>query len=492
MILNKSQNMLLLRPFLRLHTQDIVPMDFSEPLALEYLASVIRERHEVSIYDCIAEGYKKITLNKDWIDFGADVKSIKKVIEEKMPDAVGITVLCNSQAQVTFEVTKAIKAVDNNILTILGGAYASSYQEKALEYDQNLDIIVYGEGELTFKQLCDNGFKNLKEVNGIIYKKNNKIIKNPPRERIKNLDTIPFPSRDLVPFKIYSRVFGPRKKFIHKVIDKLIKISSIEKWYLKIRSRPKAWILTSRGCPNKCTFCSIYNVWGHKYKMRSAKNVLDELEWLVNQYDVRHVAFVDDNFTVSKKRAIDICKGIRERKLDLSIEVPSGVYIPPIDKELLIELKNTGLSQLTLPIESGNQKVLDNVITKKIKLSQVKNVIKLCKEVGIHTQGFFILGLPGETKETMHDTIRFASTSGLDLARFYIYMPIHGSKLYDYALEKGYISDNFSLDKLRIDTDFPSIRTEEFSQEDVLEIKEMGEKLMKLFSYKVIRAGNII
>lgn len=476
-----TQKILLIRPFLKMLPQEL-PVTFQEPLSLEYLASVVRDDHDVSIYDCLAEGYKNIKIeDTGYVRIGVNTEDIQKKIRRYKPVVVGITSSFFSQALNTIEITKAVKETDSSIRTILGGPYPSLYQEKTFEIDQNLDIIVYGEGEITFKQLCDNEFGNLKDIKGIIYRENEAIIKNPPQYIIHNLDEIPFPSRDLVPFKIYSRhiVLGDKRKLISKLIDELFEIPFLNTIYSKIISQHNiSSMLTTRGCPNHCTFCSIHGVWGHKYRMRTAENILDEMEILANQFGIKYILMVDDNFTLSKKRTIKVCKGIKERGLDISFRLSSGAYIPSLDREVLTELKNAGLDTIRLPIESGNQEILDNVVCKKLKLDQVKDVIKICNEIGLKTRGFFILGMPGETKETMYDSIKFAATSGLDTVRFFVYMPIPGTPMYDYALENDYIVEKLSLDRIRVEIDNPTIKTEAFSPEDVLEIKKLGEKMM--------------
>ncbi len=487
---------LLVKPFFQMFPAEL-PVLVNEPLGLEYLASVTRKEHDILIYDCIAEGYKSykkiISGDMQLIQIGTDIISIKKKIKTFNPDVVGVTASFFSQMPSTLSITKAVKDIDNSIITLMGGPYPSSYEEKTLKKDPNLDIMAYGEGEMTFKHLLDNKFENLEKIRGIMYRKKNKIVRNKPQNIITNLDEIPFPSRDMVPLKVYSRFLGPKKRFILKAVDNLIDFPVFGDFILKyygdyIYSKSKgprfpiSSMITSRSCPNRCTFCAIHNVWGMRYRMRSAENVLNEMEMLSNEYNIREISILDDNFTVSKKRAIDICKGIKERKLDMTFQLPSGVYIPTLDRELLTWLKRAGLTKIYFGIESGNQKILDKVVRKRIDLKQTKKIIKLSKEVGLETNAFFILGMPGETKKTMLDTIKFAYKSKLDNARFHIYQPFPGTYLYDYALKRGYITKEFSLDKLRVRTPVPVIKTKDFTPNDVLDMKKIAKDM---FSKKV-------
>jgi radical SAM superfamily enzyme YgiQ (UPF0313 family) len=213
--------------------------------------------------------------------------------------------------------------------------------------------------------------------------------------------------------------------------------------------------------------------------MHSAENVLDEITLLYEKYKVRHFGIVDDNFNISKKRTIDICKGVIERGLDVTFRADSGVYLSTLDEDTLSIMKRAGFNELYFGIESGNQRILNTVINKKIDLNQVREVARLCKKLGILSGGFFMVGVPGESKETMEETIKFASDSELDRMRLYTCQPFPGSKLYDDCQANGYLPDDFDISKALIFESEAYIQTKDFSPEDVTEIAEKGRALLR-------------
>ena len=335
---------LLLRPYYRFLSHEL-PLRICEPLGLEYLVSIVRKRHEVKIYDCIAEQPDKIKEINGLYQIGADIEDIEKVIQDFKPEVVSISASFYSQALITREITKAIKEEHPEIVTMMGGSYPSSYREKTLKEDSNLDIAVMGEGEVTFSKLVDNNLRDIHKIKGIIFRKNNKIFKNLPREPIRDLDSIPFPSRDAVPFYRYNRSLGPKENIKEKISDFLMKHNYLDTLYYKFHNFhnltttanyfPIGSMITSRGCPNRCTFCVIRKVWGVAYRARSAQNILEEINLLANEYKVKSIEIMDDNFTVSKRRVLDICDGIIKKNLKITISLPSGVFLPSIDKEVL-------------------------------------------------------------------------------------------------------------------------------------------------------------
>lgn len=241
-----------------------------------------------------------------------------------------------------------------------------------------------------------------------------------------------------------------------------------------------AKILTSRGCPLNCYFCAVKNVWGsHMYRMRSAENVLIEMAMLYDKYKVRHFGIVDENFTISKKRTIDICKGIVERGMDVTLNADSGLYLPSADEEVLAWMKKAGFTQVIFAIESGNEAVAKNVIGKEIKLSHVKELTRMCKDLGLRCGGFFVVGVPGETKETMAETVRFALESELDEARVFTCQPYRGSRLYEDAKKNGWLTKDFDPSKSLIFDSDCYLNTPEFSPEDVRHIVESVKERLR-------------
>lgn len=485
---------LLINPF-SVVSKSSMPYLPHESLALEYLASVVSTDHEVRILDCIGEFYGAYEpLSKNMFHVGASLDEIRTIITSWQPDLVGVTSPFVTQIPSAYSIINLVKEIDKEIITVIGGCTVSCYPIQTLEKNQDIDIAVVGEGELTFKELLDREAGSLDKIDGIVYRNKNQIIKNNNRKLIENLDKIPFPRRDLVPFAIYSegiqKVRGIKRlinfvkfrdnktKILLKKIHQLLR--KHESFLTRLpRYGARAQIITSRGCPFNCYYCAIHNVWNRSYRMRSAENVLDEITLLNEKYKVRHFGIVDDNFNISKKRTIAICRGVIERGLEITFRADSGVYLSTLDEETLSLMKRAGFHELYFGIESGNQKILNNIINKKINLDQVKEVTKLCRKLGIISGGFFMVGVPGETKETMEETIKFALDSDLDRIRIYTCQPFPGSKLYEDCQKEGWIADNFDVSRALIFDSKAYIQTNEFSPKDVTEIAKKGRAILR-------------
>jgi len=458
-----------------------------EPLGLEYLAAAAGS-HDVRILDCKGSfpGSFKILPN-GMVHIGASSRQIKRKITEFKPDLVGVTSPFDTQVNSVYSIFDLVKSIDKDIITVIGGCTASCYPVETLNENKNIDIAVFGEGECTFLELLDKECTNLKSIDGIVYRENGKIItKNKPRDLIKNLDSIQFPRRDLAPFENYNKpwktssqaMFYLKTRGLKYVLDRAISKAFGREASYK-RGRIGALMLTSRGCPLNCYFCAVRNVWGGRsYRMRSAENVLTEMAMLYDKYKVRHFGIVDANPTVSKKRTIDICKGIVERGLDVTLTADSGLFFASTDKEVLTWMKKAGFYQVFFGIESGNEVVAKSIIGKEIKLSRVKEIVKICKDLGILSGGFFMVGVPGETKETMADTVKFAIESEFDMVRLYTCQPFRGSRLYEDAKKNGWLTKDFDPSKSLLYESDCHLETPEFSPEDVHRIAESAKKIL--------------
>tara|TARA_Y100000310_G_C20648820_1_gene798230 strand:+ start:193 stop:1479 length:1287 start_codon:yes stop_codon:yes gene_type:complete len=305
---------------------------------------------------------------------------IKKIDSEW----VGLTVFTPT-AKNAYELADKLRAAGKKVM--LGGPHVSILPKEALKH---ADKVVLGEGE-----------KSVLEI----FTSKKKILQN---ELIKDIDSIPFPNWHGLP---------------------------LEKYTSPTRKHPYLKIMTSRGCPYGCIYC-FKGVFGRYYRMRSPKNVVDEVEYLQKEYGCKEIAFIDDNFSQNRQRTIDICREIIQRKLKFDWNCPNGVRVDTLDLSLLKLMKKAGCYQLSFGIESGNQEVL-NKVGKGIKLEQVRDAVKWAKEAGIETIGFFMIGLPYDTEETMQQTIDFAKSLPLDLVQFTITVPYPGTQLYHLIDDEG-------------------------------------------------------
>lgn len=278
---------------------------------------------------------------------------------------------------------------------------------------KEFDYGVLREGELTIVELLEylKKKKNLKEVNGLAYRgKSGKLVINQPREYIKNLDELPFPAYDLI--KDINLYAPPPSNY---------------------KALPVVNVITSRGCPNLCTFCD-RNVFGNRYRELSAKKVFEELKYLYSKYHFREIAFVDDTFMINRKRIYELFDMLENEGIKFHWTCMSRVNI--VDYDFLKYIKEKGCWHVSFGVESGDEDIL-KIIKKNITLEQVKNAANWCHKLGIKTKGFFIIGHPGDTKETIERTIRFATKVKLDDIVTTINTPIPGSPQYLFVKEYG-------------------------------------------------------
>lgn len=373
------------------------------PLGLGYIASFLqREGHIVNIIDA---------------NLGLSHTKIIDKIKQIEPGLIGISVMTDTFIE-TKKVVARIKS-EINVPVVLGGTHVTALPKYSMR-ETNADFCVCGEGELIIKELVfalENEI-SIDNINGLIYRKKNEIVINPPRDLIANLNNLPFPAWSLM---------DPNKYTIAPVLA-------------STDDAPIAPILTTRGCPFQCAFCASNITWKRRLRFRSPDNVVDEIEYLLNNFGVKHIHFSDDNFTFSKKHTMDICNEIMKREIDITWSCPNGVRVDSLDDELLKTMSKAGCRTLGFGIESGSQKILNNV-NKHLNLSIVPKIIKKAKKNNITTFGFFILGLPGETRETIEKTIKFSKNLDLDRAWFFILAPLPGSKIFNEWIQNKSLNE---------------------------------------------------
>lgn len=408
------------------------PTDLPElfpPLGLAYIAAVLEERgFDVEIIDLLAEGSNNVkVLNNGLIRVGLDLEDVKNRIKSFNPDIVGISCPYTSSATEAHKVAKVVRETFPEAYIVFGGAHASSMPEVVLK-DENIHAVVLGEGEMTFLNMVENMRKgeDIFKLNGVAFRKNKEVVRTPPREFIQDLDTLPFPAWHLLPMDIY---LGDQRAHMYT-----------------IRS-PRTSIITSRGCPFNCVFCSIHSIWGHKWRPRSPENVVSEIEFLVEKYKIKELAILDDNFTLDRKRVIRICNEIININLDIKWSTPNGVAIWTLDKKTLTVMKRSGYYRATFGIESGCKETL-RFIRKPINLDHARKVINHCHELGLWVYSTFVIGFPRETLSSINQTIEFAKKSGLDFAAFYIATPYPGTDLCKIFKAEGLVKDDGLYDSV--------------------------------------------
>jgi radical SAM superfamily enzyme YgiQ (UPF0313 family) len=310
---------------------------------------------------------------------------------------------------------RQIKAALPATIIVVGGPHISSQPANSMEFDV-FDFAVRNEGEETLVELMQavNNNGEFEKIRGLIFRKGDDVVVNEKRHYIEDINSLLFPAYDLIPdFKYYAPPPCNYKKL------------------------PVANIITSRGCPNQCTFCD-NNTFGRKTRMRSAENIVAEIKLLMSRYGVKEIAFVDDTFTIRPKRIYEIFD--LSRSEGLRFPWTCMARINTVDENLLRYMKENGCWHISFGIESGDEQILKE-IRKNIKIEEVERVINTCHKVGILTKGFFIVGHPLETIETINSTIDFALRLKLDDVVATINTPIPGTYQFEHAPEYGRLDD---------------------------------------------------
>ena len=441
-------------------TKKLRDMNPLPPMGPAYLGAVLeREGIEVKIIDSLIEDWdREEDVNGDIIRVGLSFHDIEKKIVEYGPDMVGISCLFTRQRRNAHEIARIVKANDKNAVVAIGGAHATVCTDLVLD-DDNIDFVIQGEGELTIKHLVNhlNGNKSLDDVDGIGYRRNGEKIIQPKVRFIQDIDSIPFPARHLLNMKAY---FGLKSS--HGVRR-------------KDRFSP---IITSRGCPAKCTFCTAHNVWGRAFRKRSPKNVIEEMIHMREKYAIEELLFEDDNTTMDMQRAAEIFDMMISKKLNFSWDTPNGVAAFSMTKELIKKMVDSGCYKINFALESGNQEHLFHNIKKPLKLDRVPPLVKYARGLGCEVGIFLVLGMPGETEKMMWDSFRLAAELEIYTPFISIATPYPGSELYKICVEKGYMKKDFNLDDLY--TSSFCINTPEWDGARLREIYTTGRRWLHL------------
>lgn len=452
----KEPKILLMYPPLQ-----FLPEDSAKPegsLGLLYLAGTLRQHnYEVSILDaCVGNDnysleetfFRQVQLSNGLIRIGMSLEQIAKEVEPY--DIVGISSLFTQQTSRVIEVIKFIKEIDPTKLVILGGVNARHLYAKLLE--AGADIVCLSEAERTILDICDTirrGSNDFSKIEGIAFKRDGRIVVNPMINIERDLDKLAFPAWDMLPLKKYWELARPHGGGF----DPKDRISF-------------ASLMTSRGCPFKCKYCHISkegkdSLTGNikSVRFKSLERVLQEFD-ILQDLGVKYFFIEDDALLVNKKRAMKIFKELRRRKITLS-DV-NGVNIIHLckrvgdkfvaDEELLETMAEAGFVELTLPFESGSQRILDKYTSRKLNLEKTDtiSIIRTAKKLGLKVGGNYLIGYPDETYDEMTETIMLAKRhmdEGMDRANLMCVVPFPGTELFDMAIAGGYLDPDIDTDR---------------------------------------------
>lgn len=374
-------------------------------LGIGYLGAVLKKAgHQVKIIDSLSRRDSYF--------------SLQRLIREEEPDIVGLTTMTIC-FQETIETIRKIKEVSDCTI-LIGGSHVTALPGISLKCTE-ADFALIGECESTIVELInriERKEQDISDIPGICYEnEESKIVLNRGRKFIDNLDDIPFPLWEELDPNSYPP--SPHGGFF--------------------RRYPIAPIITSRGCSFKCKYCTSSLLWQRKFRKRTAINVCDEMELLIKKYGVREIHFEDDNLTGGREHITAICEEMIRRKLDVVWACPNGVRADSLDKDLLRLMKRAGCYCLGFGIESFSQEIMDSM-NKQLNTTRTSEIVKAANDVGIETWGFFIIGLPGETKETFERTVSLSLELPFDRANFSYFAPLPGTYFFDQWIKDKDIS----------------------------------------------------
>lgn len=340
------------------------------PLGLAYLASIAEKK-----------GFSTRIIDMDPLKLSFD--DLTKIIKKEKPEILGISFMTN-QFSNALKIAQISKSIYSDVPVVVGGNHVSALPREIISYD-TIDFAVAREGELTFLQLVEflnGGTNNFREIDGLIFKENGTIIENNNRALIQELDDLPFPRWDDFPLTAYSeKILGVKETL------------------------PVFSIITTRGCPARCAFCSSHTVFTRKFRKRSAENIFSELQYLEHKFGAQHFNFIDDTLTIDKQRIHDLCTLLIANHKNY--HWIANARVNTVDKELLEKMYVAGCRNICFGVESGDP-IVRKKIGKGVTEEQIKNAHKWAKEVGLVISSFFMVGNMGETWGSINKTILLA------------------------------------------------------------------------------------
>lgn len=399
------------------------------PLGLGYLSSVVKRegRHNIELYDNHLEGMLKI-MNKEAKDISVFINCLERKLKgAKDVDVIGLTIMFTVIYDNLAESLKCIRKIQPNAKIIVGGAHASMATESLYKLEE-VDFILAYEAEKTFPQflLYLEGKKDVKKIQGLHYRENGFFKSNSFMERIMDLDRNPWVDWEALNVIEYYKTgrFGGA----YAIGD--------------TANKPCAPLLTSRGCRGECAFCTVHKLMGRKVRMRSAENVVDEIEYLVKEFGIKFFEILDDDFTYSKKRSLEICREIVRRKLDIIWTAKNGLIACSLDRELIEAMYESGCRYVQIGVESGNEEIL-KWIKKPLTIPKLLEVRQMFREFPeIYLAGYFMVGYPEETKEMMRDTYNLALKLALDWSAITMAQPLPNSRMYEAFVVEGLLKED--------------------------------------------------
>jgi radical SAM superfamily enzyme YgiQ (UPF0313 family) len=428
------------------------------PLGIACLAATLEERGftDLKIIDAAAEGYDNVVEiggNRGFIRFGLENDQVTERLSDFEPDIIGISALFSSQAGCALSLAQVVKERFPNALIVLGGIHASKQYGKIMVSSPFVDYIICGEGDITFPDFVEKVQSNcsVKEIPGLVWRDDEgKIIANPQGDLL-DVGKLPKPAWHLMDMELYYEIgmpHNPYKKF-----------------------RNYMCVMTSRGCPEKCYFCSSAEYFGYGFRALSAEKTVELFNYCNEKFGVQEFQIEDDTFTLNWLRVMKICEGIKGK--GYRVTLPNAIradYPKQHDKRLQMfqAMKDAGFEQVSMSVEHGDQDFLDKVIGKRLNLEEVVASIELAQKAGLLVHNNFMMGFPFETSVNRQRTIDFASSLNSNSFSVSLAAPLPGTKLWKVCEENDLFMPGFDINYLVYDQ--VNIKPHDITPEDLLKL----------------------
>lgn len=457
-------NILLVRPPATFYPGAVRPL-ISLPIGLLSIAALLeREAFNVTVYDAQINVSNPVTPLGNAIFMGESWDSVEATLQSAAFDIIGISCGFSSQRDNALKVAGLARKHNPSATIVVGGPHASVMPHDLLLKGSQVDVVCVGEGEYTMLDLARavQSCSDIKTIPGTVAKRNGAAITNSVRPPIADLDSLPFPAYHMVNMEGYFQMF--QSGFADRPM------------LLQSDSHRAASVITSRGCPFNCIFCSIHLHMGKRWRGNSAEYVNRHIQLLIQHYGVKHIHFEDDNISFSSDRFESIVANLLDLKI--SWDTPNGVRVDTLTEKIVQQCRKSGCTYLVFGVESGNQQVLDSIVDKRLDLRAVRQAAAWCKNAGLDAMAFYVIGFPGETPSNMQETIEYA----LGLYRefdvkpnLFIATPLPGTRLEKILME------NKLLDAPLNNMQLAAMTQGQFSLDGGTFIRSDIERLMKQF-----------
>jgi anaerobic magnesium-protoporphyrin IX monomethyl ester cyclase len=465
----------------------MVGNQYEEPypsVGLLYLASTLkRAGYEVRYLDLPVHIKRAATRDPARFDGEAAEALVERLIADEVaafrPDLAGINTLFSGKFPATVRISELLKGLSPSLPVAVGGYHPTVFHREILERIPTIDFVCIGEGEESFLAVLDRHFSGrpLSDVDGFSFRDGPAVRVNPKTTFIADLDRLPMPAWDLLDLADYEIEPDKWERFWHNPRGLALKY----RWP----------ILTSRSCPWKCNFCGMHLVHGRNIRFRSAQNVYAEMKALYDGHGVNYFALIDDNFTASKKRVLELADLVVKGGLRIYIDTPNGISMNHFDRDILEAMKAMGLLRIYFAIESGSEYIRNTVIGKKLPTRRIREISDLMRgEKDIMVRAFFIAGMPQETAETLEESYQLMKSIAIDEASVHFATPIPGTRLYEEAhRDKLFLmpeTDILFAENYQQASDEPLIKPPALSVE---ELKEFRRRVAALFAGRYAALG---